>query len=254
MGFFPWPKKKPADEQEKIAHSIRAIRGGSAAEREKLLESYIPFVLKVAAGVCGRYISRDNDEEFSIGLLALNEAVDAYDLTGGAPFLSFAKIVIRRRLVDYLRQQNKYRREVSLDWHTGTEDGPATGETAIITRKAWEEYAAEDRSFLLREEINAYRELLNGYGISFADLTVVSPRHSDARQRAGEVARLIAADPEMSHHLMTKMELPLKKLAAVAAVSRKTLERQRKYIIALTLLLKADFTYLQEYLAEGKNE
>jgi len=254
VGFFPWTRKKPADEQESIAQAIRKIRGGNAAEREKLLEAYLPFILKVAAGVCGRYISRDNDEEFSIGLLALNEAIDSYDLDGKAPFLPFAKLVIKRRLVDYLRQQSKYRCEVSLDRFTGTEDGPAGGEAMFIARKAREEYAEEDRAFLLREEILAYREILAGFGISFQELTTVSPQHTDARQRARQIAKIIAADPEMSHHLMTKKELPLKHLAAVAAVSRKTLERQRKYIIALTLLHTGDFTYLQDYLREGKSE
>ncbi len=46
------------------------------------------------------------DEELSIALMAFNEAIDGYDTSKGS-FLSFAKLVINRRLIDYLRKKTK---------------------------------------------------------------------------------------------------------------------------------------------------
>ena len=43
-------------------------------------------------------------DEFSIGLQAFNEALDAYQSDKGASFLYFAKMVINRRVIDYIRK------------------------------------------------------------------------------------------------------------------------------------------------------
>jgi RNA polymerase sigma factor len=45
------------------------------------------------------------DELFSAGLVAANAAIDAYDPHRGLSFATFARMVIRRRLVDQYRHQ-----------------------------------------------------------------------------------------------------------------------------------------------------
>ncbi|MEW6448710.1 MAG: sigma factor, partial [Bacillota bacterium] len=42
-------------------------------------------------------------DELSVAWLALNEAIDQFRPGSGTSFLAFAKVVIRRRLVDYFR-------------------------------------------------------------------------------------------------------------------------------------------------------
>jgi len=59
----------------------------------------------------------------------------------------------------------------------------------------------------------------------------------------------VAEDPALAGHLLNRRELPLKQLERRVDVSRKTLERQRKYIIAVALLLLEDFIYLRGYIA-----
>ena len=41
-----------------------------------LIKEYMAFIIKTVSHVTGRYVCIDNDEEFSIGLLAFKEAVD----------------------------------------------------------------------------------------------------------------------------------------------------------------------------------
>ncbi len=51
----------------------------------------------------GRYVCTDNDEEFSIALIAFNEAIEKYNEDRGN-FWAFAKLVIESRLKNNLRK------------------------------------------------------------------------------------------------------------------------------------------------------
>jgi RNA polymerase sigma factor len=55
-------------------------------------------------------------------------------------------------------------------------------------------------------------------------------------------------DDELREFLFHKKQLPVKQLEAKVAVSRKTIERNRKYIIAMAIILSGEFLYLKEYI------
>ena len=80
---------------------------------EQLIKQYEFYILKCASKVCHHFITK-NDDEWSISLLAFHQAVEVYALEKGS-FLSFAELVIRRRLIDYIKSQGKYSNEVSVD-------------------------------------------------------------------------------------------------------------------------------------------
>ena len=87
------------------------------------------------------------------------------------------------------------------------------------------------------------------FDITLTDLVKISPKHYDARQRAYEVAKLIVGQKELLDYLWNKKALPLKQIEEQVDVSRKTLERQRKYIIALVLILgERNFEHLRSYI------
>ena len=48
--------------------------------------------------------------------------------------------------------------------------------------------------------------------------------------------------------LEVKRQLPIKELTLLSAVSRKTLERNRKFIIAAAIIMQGDYPHLQAYL------
>lgn len=231
-------------------------RGGDAAAREDLLGRYSPFVLKVVSRVTGAYVRMGSDDEASVALVAFNEAIDSYDPDRGASFLGFAEAVIRRRLIDHYRQGKASRREVPLGALLDGDDadGEATGgpqasglAAAQLVQAEWVHRDREDQAER-RDEVLRYREMLAFYGISVADLVRVSPRHDDARKRAIEVARVLASRPELVESLRQRGQLPLRELGSMVGLSRKTLERQRKYIIAVTLILTEDLPQMEAYL------
>ncbi len=222
-------------------------RSGDAAAREELIRAYTPLVLRVGSQVTGRYLTVGRDEEVSVGLIALNEAIDKYDPDKGGAFVPFAELVIRRRLVDFYRR-SKGRAEVPLS-EFETEDDEGNALHGLEMQEAIAEHQRQVEAEERRQEIARYARRLAEFGIRFSDLVQASPKHADARERAMAIARLVAEDPLLAQHLLTRRELPLKQLEPRAGVSRKTLERQRKYIIAVALLLLEDFVYLRGYIA-----
>lgn len=235
------------DERNQLEELILAAQNGDTQARELVLHDYRPFFLRVASGSCRRYLVLGRDDEASIAMIAFNEAIDSYNSEGGASFLSFAEIVIKRRMVDYFRRQSRSSGEIPLSSFENEEyeDGIIN---KIEAKEAQSVLQIQEEAEERREEIFRLDQLLSNYGIRFSELIKISPKHQDARDRALQVAKILVNTPEFLAHLTSKKSLPLKELEGRVEVSRKTLERQRKYIITLTLVLIGDFYHLQEYL------
>jgi len=233
-----------------IRQAIAHVQQGDENARERLIKQYIPFILKVTAQVCKRFVRMGEDDEVSIALLAFNEAIDKYDCQQSTSFFSFAQAVIKRRMIDYFRK-NSGKNEIP--WSSvGYEEGDDKEMVNQLDRLTWQssqiKFFEEDVRELRREEILEFQKALQEYGISIRDLVAASPKHQDARVSAYQVARIIAANPRFLEHLNRTKSLPLKELELQVQVSRKTLERQRKYIIALAVILSGNFYFLDEYL------
>lgn len=246
MGFlFRLGNQKPV-ESASPEQLLSWAQSDHAEAREELIRRFMPLILRAASRVSGRYIRPGQDDEVSIGMIAFNEAINSYDPAKGSSFLTFAEVVIRRRLIDHYRKESG-RLEVPLT-ALDEEDDEGNVENFAEKRQAIETQARGDQAADCREEIERYKNLLREYGIGFSELVVISPKHEDARVRAIEAARLVAGNRAWSNHLRQRKELPLKELEREANVSRKTLERQRKFIIAITLILMEDLHYLKDYL------
>ena len=78
----------------------------------QLVESQKAWILRIAAETTHRYIT-DSDDEWSIALMAFSEAVQSYEEGKGA-FRGLAAMVIRRRIVDYIRTEVRHSGEYSV--------------------------------------------------------------------------------------------------------------------------------------------
>jgi RNA polymerase sigma factor len=70
----------------------------------------------------------------------------------------------------------------------------------------------------------------------------------DARENAKQVAKVLASDKGLSKILMQTKQLPTKDLLELVSCSRKTIERNRKYIIAIALIHLGEFNALRSYI------
>ncbi len=209
--------------------------------RDSIITKYAPFILKTASDFTNKYINPGVDEEYSVSLLAFNEAIDSYDGTRGVSFFAFARIVIRRRLMDFYNKKNKKVSEVSIQ--TLEEQNPYIEYSISLDR-----YKLTTEQESRKMEIEDYQRALKEFGISFDSLVDDAPKKKDARTRAVEIARIVADCPQFLSHLTKTKQLPLSEMLGKTSLSRKTLERNRKYIIAIVLILSGDYYYLKDYI------
>ncbi|WP_249870256.1 RNA polymerase sigma factor SigI [Oceanobacillus saliphilus] len=231
-------KDKPLEEM------VASIQQGDKAMQNYLLRTYQPFIAKSVSEVCKRYIDPKRDDEFSIGLSAFNEAIFSYSSEKGSSFLSFAKLVVKRKVIDYIRYNQKRPTPLSLDETYDAEQMENPMELVAVKEK----YNQEQDAIHRREEIMDFKEKLKEYKLTLVDLTEASPKHRDARESAVKTARILFQDKELREFVHSKKKLPIKELVNKVDVSKKTLERNRKFILAIFIVLSEDYIYLKDYL------
>ncbi|BAU26777.1 RNA polymerase sigma factor [Aneurinibacillus soli] len=253
-----WRRKSQTPRENDNQHLyqlIERIHQGEDEWRNELLEQYRPFIGTAVSKVCKRYIHQSQDEEFSIGLEAFNEAITGYSVEKGSSFLSFADLVIRRRVIDFIRKNRQRISMVSLD---ESADPQAPEYNVWDVQAAVERHQLEQEAEYRREEIFHYRERLQQFEIELEDLPDYTPQHADARINMIHIARIIAEKPELRQSFLEKKKIPVKYLLQYITFSRKTVERNRNYIVAITVLFIEDYQYLRSYIQtediEGKGE
>lgn len=233
-------------EQIPLEEIVIQAQQGNLELHDYLLRSYQPFTAKVVSEVCKRYIDPLRDDEFSIGLSAFNEAIFLYCPDKGSSFLSFAKLIVKRKVIDHIRYNSRRIKALSFDQFYDEEYMENPAEISIVM----DQYNEEQDAIKRREETLDYRERLREFNLNFNELVKVSPKHRDARDNAVSIARMLLKDNEMKEYVLTKKKLPIKKLEKCVNVSKKTLERNRKFILAVFVVLHGNYIYLQDYLKE----
>lgn len=198
----------------------------------QLIDAYRPFIISITSEVLGRYLAVENDEEYSIALEAFYEAMKRYEL-GKSHFLPFAKLVIHSRLSNY-RSKTDQKQVIALD------------EQQV--------QAAQMVDAGLRDEIAAFEEVLNGFGLDFESLTQKAPKHKDTRERANHIARETSRVKLFVDHIYAKRRLPIVKMAERFFVSIKIIKRCKQYILASVLIWTEKFYCLQEWLKPKRSQ
>lgn len=211
--------------------------------REGFLAESQTYIRHVASQACFRTLEWGRDDELSEALIAFNEAIDLFVEDKGVPFLAYARVLMKRRLIDYYRKQ-RLRQLISLDQeHIGR---------GIEINIGLEEYRVREQSSERALEIQQFSKALSAFQLTFQDLVSVSPKHRDSRETLLRAARELALDPELWLQVERKWRVPMQALALKTQISHKVLERGRKYILAVALLIanQHDYVYLREYVLQ----
>ncbi|MDS0528230.1 hypothetical protein NNC19_21315 [Clostridium sp. SHJSY1] len=83
---------------------------------DKLIAENEFFITKIASRGFNRYITK-SDYEWAIALNAFNETVKNYKLEKGS-FYSLAKLIIKRRIVDYLGKGSGHKSEMQANLYS----------------------------------------------------------------------------------------------------------------------------------------
>ena len=209
--------------------------------REAFLAESQAFIRHVASQACFRSLEWGRDDELSEALIAFNEAIDLFAEDKGVPFLAYARVLMKRRLIDYYRRQ-RLRQSISLD----QED---IGRRVDV-HLGLDDFREQEQNFERAEEIRQFSKALAVFQLNFQDLVEVSPKHRDSRETLLRAARELAFDPELWLQVERKGKVPMQALGQKTQIHHKVLERGRKYILAVALLLanQNDYVYLREYV------
>lgn len=234
---------------EEMLNSLAITAKTDEQAREKLINSSRQAILRSASSAARRYIT-ESDDEWSIAMYAFSRAIDGYSAEKG-DFLPFARMLIHRSLIDFYRAESRHAQEFSVSPEilegNGEED-----EEAVCRAVEEQSIRADDHS--LRDEILEANELFSSFGFSFYDLTACSPKQEKTRQECILAVRYMMKPKERTEDFKRTGRLPIREIKKATGVSAKTLDRYRKYLVAVIILLSGDFPHLEEYLKPFREE
>ncbi len=219
--------------------------------REALMRQQEVYILRCASKTCHRFVSK-SDDEWSISLLAFSQAIDSYEMEKGN-FLSFTDLVIKRRLIDYIKSQSKYSLETPIDPVIFDAEPDEEAEDLPMRMAVAEQVSKQDNGDL-KLEIEEAGRIFHKFGFSFYDLSSCSPHAEKTRKACSKAVNYMLANPLLIQGLNHSSQLPLKMIEKNAKIPRKVLERYRKYIIAVIVILTGDFPNLSEYMRYIREE
>lgn len=108
----------------------------------------------------------------------------------------------------------------------------------------------------LKEEIYTANETLMEYDFRFYELTECSLQQDKTREQCATAIRYMLDEypPILLEKLVKKKKLPVKELSQGSGVSKKTIDRYRKYIIMAIIILRGDYPHIAEYLKFVREE
>ena len=234
-------------ERNTDAENEKALKAGENTENlDRFIRDEQQHILRLTGRVLKKHIT-ESDDEYSIALMAVSEAVKTYDRTRG-DFWSYAAFVIKSRETDYYRKNRRAGENeitVSPEAFGGDveEDDPAKALQNDINQKTATETDTE-----LKYEIEALKGKLEAYGISFFDLAECSPKAERSRKACALVLKAVFTPPPLIDELIKSKTLPIKKILEREKVSRKLIDRHRKYLVTAALILKGDYPGIAEYI------
>ncbi len=227
------------DEQKKTEEMILRIKNGEDGLRDVLIQDNWKHIMYLVSKMTGK-VAYDS-YEFSVALQAFNEAIDTYDTAKNAGFSSFSNLVVNRRIIDYMRSMGKYKNEYPETYFE------KDGESKVLDIPD-QAQQIQLRDVEIQEEILKFSRDLQSFGISYPDLDRISPKHKETRLLCASMAKMLIDSTQLTDRLLAGRRLPVAELCAYFNLSRKTVERHRKYIITLCLVMVSDMEVIKSYL------
>ncbi len=221
-----------------VQRVLQAKTDNNAAD--SLIKDYIPFIKSEVSKFMGTGCS-EQDDEYSIGLIAFHEAITGYEESKGA-FINYAAKVIYSRLVDNARKENRHI-YVSID-EEGEDERPLyeTIKDEDNTAREKEDLAAA------KQEVLHLAKTLEKYGLDLFSISENSPKQDRTLAACTRTVRYATENKEILAEIERTGKLPLAALSQGAGVEKKTLERHRKYLLAMMIIQTNGFEIIRHHI------
>lgn len=228
--------------EHQIITAVYAAKEDSK-KADELIRSYIPFIRSEATKFMTR-LCTEQDDEYSIAMMAFYEAILGYERSRGT-FLGYAAMLIRSRLIDHSRKEARHQGHISLHQENGSDDDRSLLDTLADGRDHFEEAAHREAT---RQEIQELARVMAEFGITFSDVAENCPRQERTLEACSRAVRYAGENRQLLEQLLQTRKLPLGQLVKGSGVERKTLERHRKYILAMLLIQTNGYEIIRGHL------
>lgn len=239
-------------EKNAFSEEVMEVKN-TPSQLNSFIEKNTGYIKYCAYKCVGRFIT-ESDDEYSIALSAFLEAIDSYDISKGA-FSSFANLVIKRRILDHMRKAKHHECELSVEPYLFEgeidEDKESPISFELKEKSADISYLRQnsiDHQVTVKNEIAEISSKLTDYGFSFMDLTKCSPCTEKTKRACAKAVKAMLTSEELLQKMKRSKTLPMKELEEKSRISRKMLDRYRRYIITATLIINGDYPQLSEYM------
>ena len=240
-----WRDRNGADRTQHRGQVYEAKTDPEAADR--LIGQYMGFIRSETVKFTHAAPEDGHEDELSIAMLAFYEAILSYEKGRGA-FLPYAARAIRNRLIDHYRAEKRHGNVISLHTPLGTEeDGGELLDTIPDTVDHADAYETRTAS---QREIQEFGAQLAAFGISFSDVADNCPRQERTLAACRRVLDHARAHPELLDRLVETGRLPMNELAAGSGTDKKTMERHRKYLVAILLAFTNGYEIIRGHLRQ----
>ena len=233
--------------RDTAAENERAIWAAQSTENlNQFLMEEEQHILRLTGKVLKREVTK-SDDEWWVALMAVSEAVKKYDGSRG-DFWSYAAFLIKSRETDLYRSgASRQKAEIAVAPELFGNDPMEDGLDYSLQKDINDKTAyAVDNS--LKEEIEELTQVLDGFGIDFFDLAECSPKAEKTKDGCARVVRAIFTPPPLLQEILRSKNLPAKKIMEREKVSAKLLERHRKYLLSVVLILSGDYPLIADFI------
>jgi RNA polymerase sigma factor len=238
-----------SDAHQIISQVYKAKKDSHAAD--ELIEAYMPFIKSETAKFLNRPPDK-SDDELSIAMFAFYESIRNYSKLRGS-FLKFAALQIKNRLIDNYRKERRNKGQISLD--VSDDDKPDLKDTI---RDEHDKYQENELREATQQEINELSAQMQDFGVSMTDVAENSPRQRRTLEICRKAVQYARNNPEILEDFLRTKRVPLAKIADGANVERKSLERHRRYLVAVLLICTNGYEimrgHIMQVLKGGENK
>ena len=206
--------------------SIIKIKQGDLQARKEFTERHKSFILETISQSLGRSAIPKNSPEYDMGLDAFDYSIDLFDPEKNTDFLSFSEQIIKEWVLEYIKEES------------------SNSSLKQIDEEKYYLYCNHEST----KDISQFKRSLWEYGIKLSDLPSLSP---DEKQNIGvcvRIARHLSTDDNLFQKVASNKNLSIEDFNDGIKLERRIFNKYKKYIIALTLIIKNNLRLLCSYL------
>ena len=228
-----------------IIRQVEAARDDMQAA-DVFIRTYMPFIKAETAKFLRRPPVEGHDDELSIAMIAFHEAICGYSSARGT-FFKYAAMLIKSRLIDYHRKEQRHSKVISLETPAGDDEEKALGDTLSDGKDHSEEMTVREAT---RKEIEELTEQMKEFGVSLTDVSDNCPKQERTLNACRKALNYARENPEIFEELLRTKRLPAARLCQGSGAERKTMERHRKYMVALLLIYTNGYEIIRGHLKQ----